>query len=105
MYYPAFLLIVFHYFILLAPTITYFNTSSKSIKHAIIIWLWILFGINLYYKGCPFIRVERKLLGIPTWLGVHEYLRIFTPNPPKSIITAITLTTFITVMFAFWVTY
>ena len=67
--------------------------------------MFLLLAINIYYKGCPFIRLERKLLGIPSWIGIHEYLRIFIPNPPKSVIMAITLLTFATIMFAFWITY
>lgn len=67
--------------------------------------MWILLALNIYYKGCPFIRLERKLLGIPTWLGVHEYLRVFTDNPPKIFINASTLLMFFGIMFAFLVNY
>jgi len=105
MYYAAFLVIIFHYFILLAPIITYFKTTSKRLKQLIISWLWILLGINIYYKGCPFIRLERKLLGIPSWIGIHQYLTLLTPNPPKFIMVGSTLLTFLGIMFAFWVTY
>lgn len=105
MYYSAFLLIVFHYSIILIPIITYFNTKSKSIKRTIISYMLLLLAINIYYKGCPFIRVERKLLGIPTWVGIHEYLRVFTPTPSTLLINATTIIAFAGLMFAFWKTY
>ncbi len=105
MYYIAFILIVLHYSLLLIPIITYFNTSLKQIKRAIIGYMLVLFAINIYYKGCPFIRVERKLLGIPTWIGVHECLRIITPTPSTSLINTITISAFICLMWSFWITY
>lgn len=105
MYYAAFLLILLHYSLILIPIITYFNTKSASIKHTIIVYMLLLSAINIYYKGCPFIRVERKLLGIPTWIGVHEYLRIFTRKPSTSLINATTILAFAGLMFAFWIAY
>ena len=105
MYYPAFLLIILHYSLLLIPIITYFTTASKQIKHIIIAYMWLLLAINIYYKGCPFIRIERKLLNIPTWIGIHEYLRVFTPTPATSLINATTIAAFSGLMLAFWITY
>ena len=105
MYYAAFLLIVLHYSLLLIPIITYFNTSSKQIKRTIIAYMLLLLGLNIYYKGCPFIRAERTLLGIPSWIGIHEYLRVFTPTPATSLINATTILAFAGLMFAFWITY
>jgi hypothetical protein len=64
-----------------------------------------LLAINIHYKGCPFIRMERKLLGIPSWIGIHEYLRAFTPNPHKKLINAMTLATALLLMLAFWIAY
>lgn len=105
MYYAAFLLIILHYSITIIPIITYFITTSRQIKHAIIAYMLLLLAINIHYKGCPFIRVERKLLGIPSWIGIHEYLRAFTPNPHKKLINAMTLATVVLLTIAFWISY
>ncbi len=105
MYYAAFLLIIFHYSIITIPIITYFVTTSRQIKHAIIAYMLLLLAINIYYKGCPFIRMERKLLGIPTWIGVHECLRIVTPTPSTSLINTISIVAFTCLMVSFWITY
>lgn len=105
MYYAAFLLIVLHYSLIIIPIITYFNTASRSVKQAILVYMWMLLLINIYYKGCPFIRLERKLLNIPSWLGIHECLRLFTQTPPTSLINLTSITMFSALMLAFWITY
>ncbi len=105
MYYAAFLLILLHYSLIIIPIITYFSTKSRTIKTIIITWMIVLLAINIHYKGCPFIRLERKLLNIPSWIGIHEYLRIFTPNPPTSLINATTIAAFSALMLSFWITY
>jgi hypothetical protein len=87
------------------PIITYFITTSRQIKNAVIAWMLMLLAINYYYKGCPFIRVERKLLNIPSWIGIHEYLRVFTPKPSKSLINATTMIASSIIIVAFWFTY
>lgn len=102
MYYAAFLAIILHYSLILIPIIAYFTpTTSNSVKLTIILYMWILLGINIYYKGCPFIQLERKLLGAPTWIGVHEYLRIFTPKPSARLINGTALVAFVTLMIMF----
>ena len=99
MYYAAFLTILLHYSLILIPILTYFApTTTKPVKLTIILYIWMLLGINIYYKGCPFIRMERKLLGIPTWIGIHEYLRIFTPNPSAMLINGTTIAAFAVLM-------
>jgi hypothetical protein len=105
MYYEAFLLIILHYSIIIIPIITYFITSSRNVKTTIIIWMLILLAINIYYKGCPFIRMERKLLNIPSWIGIHEYLRAFTPTPSKSVINLTTIAAFSVLMLLFLINY
>ncbi len=107
MYYAAFLLIVFHYAILMIPLITYFITTSKSAKLAIIMYMWLLLAINIYYKGCPFIRMERKLLRNRSWIGIHEWLRVFAGinEPSTQLINYSTITTFALIMLAFWINY
>jgi hypothetical protein len=107
MYYAAFLLIVFHYAILLIPIITYSITTSKSAKLAIITYMWLLLAINIYYKGCPFIHMERKLLRNRSWIGIHEWLRVFAgiKHPSTQLINYSTLVVFLVIMVAFWKNY
>ena len=105
MYYAAFILIVFHYAILIIPIISYFTTTSRLLKQIIISYMWFLLAINIYYKGCPFIRLDRRLLNIPSWIGLHEYLRAFTQKPATSLINATTIAAFSVLMTAFWINY
>jgi hypothetical protein len=107
MYYAAFLLIIFHYAVILIPLITYFITKSRTIKLTIIAYMWVLFGINIYYKGCPFIRVERKLLRNQSWIGIHEWLRVFAgiEDPSIQLINYSTIAAFAVIMLLFWIKY
>lgn len=107
MYYAAFLLIVFHYAILLIPLIAYFINTNKSVKHAIITYMWLLLAINIYYKGCPFIHMERKLLRNRSWIGIHEWLRVFAgiKEPSSQLINYSTIAAFVVIMVAFWKNY
>ena len=104
-YYAAFILILIHYSIILIPIIAYFITTSRQIKHAIIAYMLLLLAINIYFKGCPLITLERKLLRNPSWIGIHEWLRTFTPNPSSKLINGLSFMIFTTLMVAFWANY
>jgi hypothetical protein len=105
MYYAAFLAIILHYSIILIPIIAYFITTSRALKLTIILYMWILLGINIYYKGCPLITLERKLLRNPSWIGIHEWLRTFILNPSAKLINGLSFMMFTTLMVAFWANY
>lgn len=105
-YYYAFILIVIHYSIILLPIIGYFKTESLILKQVIIIYMLMIGLINIYFKGCPLIRIERKLLNHKSWIGIHEYLRVMgIKSPSKRLIELITILGFIIIFVAFYYTY
>lgn len=105
-YYIAFLLIILHYAIIILPIITYFKTSSLSLKQLIIAYFLVIALMNIYYRGCPFIRIERNLLQIPSWIGVHEYLRVIgIKEPSRKLIETTTIIAFLLLLLSFWLNY
>lgn len=104
--YLAYIAILFHYVIVLVPITTYFLTSRRFMKNAVILYILVLVGVNCYYRACPLILLERKLLGNPKWIGIHEILRVFgLKNPSKQFIEKISIGLVSLLFIAFWMRY
>lgn len=73
--YNFYILLLFHYIIVLIPLFyCYFSFSLDYKFYISVIIVFLIFIFHFYFNGCILIRTERKLLNDKNWYGVWNFL-------------------------------
>jgi hypothetical protein len=75
----------------------------NRLYYVFIIFLVIVFIINIIYKGCPLIKLERNYIKNNKWYGSYHILELFNIIPSKNNI--VYLSYLWTILFLFIISY
>ena len=78
------ILILLHNISILLIVIYIVVGPINYIYYTVIIFLIIIFIINILYKGCPLIKIERKYINNNKWYGAYHLLELIGIKPNKS---------------------
>ena len=77
-------LIIIHYLTILSILFYLIFGKVNMLFYFITVFLVFVFIINIIYKGCPLIRLERKYINNKEWYGIYHSYELINIKPNKN---------------------